>query len=548
MYYGISGTQYSVTATPIKSGGEGSIYTVQGRADCLIKVYHPNLVNTELQEKLSFMYHNPPSSSVLTQIAWPIDIIFDSNRVFSGFLMNKLNVTHDLDQIYKYPATDLASVTLRHKLVIAQNICAIISEVHKAGYVFGDFNPMNIGININTGTVAFFDADTYHFRNPKTGNVYRCRAGCPGYIAPELLFSCKKFQAAHPDVKETYANAPLPTFTKDTDNFSLAIHIFKLLMNGYTPYNGIPETSPVSQASPGLGDRAIERNSYCFAPGKKPMAVAMPELSSLPPYIQEMFARAFERGYNSPSLRPSAEEWMVSLSKFSQELKACCSRRNHFYYQGASVCPYCAADRRYKSEMAMMTAKMQPSSAQSGSVRQSYVPAPSSGSQSQTVTAMPATVMQNTTNSNVQGASSHKGIVIAIVAVLCVVLGIYASSVNNRPSNASVGRGETYTAPTAEVYEDEGYYLFPSDSQYISVSDLMGCSKENVSLIRNEIYARHGYSFQTESIRNYFMQQTWYTPNPNVNATTFSASQFNDYERANVNTIIQYEKDMGWRN
>ena len=57
---------------------------------------------------------------------------------------------------------------------------------------------------------------------------------------------------------------PLPTFSVDTDRFALAIHIFKLLMNGYSPFNGIDSKLTVSQASPGLGDVAVDRDNYCF--------------------------------------------------------------------------------------------------------------------------------------------------------------------------------------------------------------------------------------------------------------------------------------------
>ena len=44
----------------------------------------------------------------------------------------------------------------------------------------------------------------------------------------------------HPmDAKCAYEKTPLDIFTKETDYFALAIHIFKLLNNGFTPFNGI---------------------------------------------------------------------------------------------------------------------------------------------------------------------------------------------------------------------------------------------------------------------------------------------------------------------
>lgn len=90
-------------------------------------------------------------------------------------------------------------------------------------------------------------------------------------------------------------------------------------------------------------------------------------------------------------------------------------------------------------------------------------------------------------------------------------------------------------------------YILPTDTQYITSVELMQLNKEEVVLARNEIYARHGYSFQSENIRTYFEGKSWYHANPNVNASTFGTAQMNDIERANLETIQQYEKDMGWK-
>lgn len=362
MYYGLSGKQYNLEQKPISSGGEGNIYVVYGTTDLLAKIYHDKNLSLELKDKLTFMYQHPPTKDILTQIAWPIDVLFDSGKIFCGFIMNKLDTTHELQSIYKYPPADLAGVTLYHKLIVAENICTVISEVHRAGYIFGDFNPMNIGVNINTGTVAFFDADTYHFSNKVTGVTYRSSACCPGYVAPELIKKCRQFSAANPQIKDVYAHAPLPTFSLETDNFALAIHIFKLLMNGFTPYSGVPKSVSVSQASPGINDIAVERNNYCFGPGKKPMADAMPTYDSLPPYIQTLLDRAFISGYNTPAMRPTADEWLIALQQYEQDLKQCSSNQNHYYYNRLVSCPFCEADQRYTNALA---AAMKPSSSQS---------------------------------------------------------------------------------------------------------------------------------------------------------------------------------------
>lgn len=90
-------------------------------------------------------------------------------------------------------------------------------------------------------------------------------------------------------------------------------------------------------------------------------------------------------------------------------------------------------------------------------------------------------------------------------------------------------------------------FLFPSDARYITYSDLDQFTRGEVTLIRNEIYARYGYSFRSENIRSYFESRSWYYADPSVNSSTFSESMLNDYERTNLETILSYEREMGWK-
>lgn len=104
---------------------------------------------------------------------------------------------------------------------------------------------------------------------------------------------------------------------------------------------------------------------------------------------------------------------------------------------------------------------------------------------------------------------------------------------------------DTYGSDPGYAYDSD--YILPTDTQYITEYDLYGLTKEEVVLARNEIYARYGYSFQSENIRVYFAAQPWYHEDTSINANTFGTAQMNDYERANLKTIQQYEKDMGWK-
>ena len=59
-----------------------------------------------------------------------------------------------------------------------------------------------------------------------------------------------------------------------------------------------------------------------------------------------------------------------------------------------------------------------------------------------------------------------------------------------------------------------------------------------LSLIRNEIFARHGYVFKKEEYRNYFNSMPWYTPNPSFSG---SVNDLNSIEKYNVELIKSLE-------
>ena len=94
-------------------------------------------------------------------------------------------------------------------------------------------------------------------------------------------------------------------------------------------------------------------------------------------------------------------------------------------------------------------------------------------------------------------------------------------------------------ASTADISSAD--YIFPSDRQYITESDMAGWDQKTALLARNEIFARHGYVFQTQEIQNYFAAKSWYTPN-----SSYDGSDLSDVEKANVYTISAYEQKMGW--
>ncbi len=78
-------------------------------------------------------------------------------------------------------------------------------------------------------------------------------------------------------------------------------------------------------------------------------------------------------------------------------------------------------------------------------------------------------------------------------------------------------------------------YLFDTDSTVYASSDFDDVPAEVIHVAKNEIYARHGYSFRDPEIMNYFMGQVWYTPS--VMPTDFSEEIFTETEVKNLDLL-----------
>jgi len=91
-------------------------------------------------------------------------------------------------------------------------------------------------------------------------------------------------------------------------------------------------------------------------------------------------------------------------------------------------------------------------------------------------------------------------------------------------------------AVPAAVPRAQGAFVFPdSDRRLLTQQDLGGRSCNDLSIARNEIYARRGRYFERADLTAYFSRFPWYRPytwNP----------QLNRIEQANVALITQHER------
>ena len=64
-------------------------------------------------------------------------------------------------------------------------------------------------------------------------------------------------------------------------------------------------------------------------------------------------------------------------------------------------------------------------------------------------------------------------------------------------------------------------------------------------IARNELFARHGRKFTDENLKSYFESKSWYEGT--IEPEDFDDSVFNEYEIANRDLIVEYEKEKGYR-
>lgn len=99
----------------------------------------------------------------------------------------------------------------------------------------------------------------------------------------------------------------------------------------------------------------------------------------------------------------------------------------------------------------------------------------------------------------------------------------------------------TEATTTTKNYDEYEYndYLFPSDTKLLTGEYLDTKSKNEIDLIRNEIYARHGYIFKMEQYYNYFIQKSWYKPiEPDMDKVY---DDFNSIEKQNIEILVEYQ-------
>lgn len=99
-----------------------------------------------------------------------------------------------------------------------------------------------------------------------------------------------------------------------------------------------------------------------------------------------------------------------------------------------------------------------------------------------------------------------------------------------------------YEIQTMEAYAtvSKKVYSLNASTLALTVSDVENLGKTDLIILRNTIYARHGYSFKDESLRHFFDAQEWYMP-----MYADIRDVITSLEKENIELLLRYEKNAG---
>ncbi|MDA1277226.1 MAG: hypothetical protein O2960_24710 [Verrucomicrobia bacterium] len=204
---------------------------------------------------------------------------------------------------------------------VAKNSAAAFETLHEHGVIMADVNEKNLLVT-SSGYVRLIDCDSYQFSH--SSSVFHCDVGVPLWTPPEL--QGRDFRGL--------------VRTKNHDRFGLAVLMFQLLFMGRHPFAGVPDRPEQFEI-----ENAIGQFLFVFTPRTRSLGISSPPhalpLSVLPDNLTQLFERAFLRGSERDSARPSGREWFQALDFLSNNLRGCSRDPGHKYPSHLAKCPWC---------------------------------------------------------------------------------------------------------------------------------------------------------------------------------------------------------------
>ena len=290
---------------PVGKGGEGTVYVIGKNLAC--KIYSLSKLTKSKIEKIKLMISKPIYDQ---DICWPIDLVMNTYNeivgytmpIAKGYLLSKIqNRAFMQENFPKWKKKDIVT--------LAFTIVEKFYYLHERNIIVGDINTRNIMFTSPT-QVYFVDTDSYQIEG------FPCPVGTNEFTCRELLETGSKFS----ECLRKWGH----------ENFSLAILIYVLFMNGKHPYairGGSDPATNIKQDKFPFPYEANNSRGEIISDARYidliPVGPWKLYWDLLPQYIKGAFYSTFnDKGnYHNPNQSISSESWMILIYQYLDELK-----------------------------------------------------------------------------------------------------------------------------------------------------------------------------------------------------------------------------------
>jgi DNA-binding helix-hairpin-helix protein with protein kinase domain len=319
-------------AERLGSGGEGTVYAVQGRPELAVKIYHSQLEEHRRRKIEAMVSQHSCSLSEIT--AWPQALLQNTQGPI-GFLMPRAKAAEEAHMLYsiKSRKQKFPQANYRFLTHVAYNLAKAFAVIHQHGIIVGDVNE-KLALVGRDATIRIIDCDSFQFSH--RGQTFYCEVGVPTFTPPEL---------------QSAASLRGITRTDQHDLFGLAVLIFHLLFLGRHPFAGRYQAP---------GDMPIEtaikecRFAYSAQPQRTMMQPApnTPGITTAGNALASFFELAFSaEAARGTAKRPTAVQWVEALKDYASQLGTCKTNAAHSYIASAKACPFCSIELNSRLEL-----------------------------------------------------------------------------------------------------------------------------------------------------------------------------------------------------
>jgi len=289
-------------------GTQGIVYKVEvGGRKYAMKWYHGSQSENSQRERLRDLAERGAPSE---RFIWPIRFLEKKDRF--GYLMNLC--PPDFISVGKLLGS-VVDTSFRSLVRACLQLVTEFRALHSRGLCYGDVSYNNVFISPETGEIRILDNDNVVVNGSGDVGVL----GTPRFMAPEVV-----------------RGDEVPT--KETDNFSLAVLIYYILLFEH-PLHGRREYEIHAMDEPAMEYLYGEDPVFMFHPDKdsnRPVKghhdTVMKYWGIYPSYLKKSFEQTFTSGIEDPGARTSNRKWQEVLLWLHDNILYCpnCGASNFY--------------------------------------------------------------------------------------------------------------------------------------------------------------------------------------------------------------------------